>query len=93
MSNIIIHLREDIKPTIPIEIQTRFENFIKYLEAKYFSHNAIFKNTDWDYYDKNLSETSTNSVEAIYKKLKRASNYGKINFEGACEILNRLPKI
>ena len=89
LTNIIAHLRNDITPILPFEIQNSFENFIKYLEAEYFFHNAIFKNTDWNYYGKDLSETSTNSVEAINKKLKRACNYGKINFEGACDILNR----
>ena len=75
LTNIIAHLRNAITPILPFEIQNSFENFIKYLEAEYFFHNAIFKNTDWNYYGKDLSETSTNSVEAINKKLKRACYY------------------
>ena len=87
--NIISHLRDDIKPILPINIQNSFETYITYLEADYFSPNATFKSKNWNYYGKDLSETSTNSIESINKKLKRACNYGKISFEGACEILHQ----
>jgi hypothetical protein len=60
---------------------------LKYLETEYFSENSAFKKQNWNYYGKKFSETSTNSIEAINKKLKPACNYGKITFERACEIL------
>ena len=71
--------------------KTKFDTFLTYLEKNYFSPNAKFPPSMWSYHaqvsDFSDMETSTNSIERINLKLKRACPTGQISFHRACKIL------
>ena len=62
----------------------KFDEFLEYLRKNYFLDGSKFPPSMWSYFaqvsDFSDMETSTNSIERINLKLKRACPTGQITF-------------
>ena len=80
----------EIRPLLK-NSKTKFDDFLAYLKKNYVLPSAKFPPSMWSYHaqvsDFSDMETSTNSIERINLKLKRACPTGQISFHRACKIL------